>query len=323
MSEHAAQVGNRVVEEGFDIVLAGGCRQFFAPVLPHGIRGVHTVLYLQEPNRPLYEILPGAKPMSAQDAKWMRARERENAARCARILCNSKFSRESILRAYGIDPYVCYLGIDLEKFHPGTLPSKPQVVCVGSLIPAKRPEFVVETVGLLPLPRPKVLWIGNAQDPGYRAHIEQLAKKRGVELEVRILVTDDELVRELQTSRATVYAPRLEPFGYGPLEANACGVPVVGLAEGGVRETVAEGRSGFLVDTLADAADALHRILAAPESLRDSARTWAEEWSMDRAIDRLVGHLEEVESADFEWIGPLERRERRRSSILTEHPEGE
>jgi glycosyltransferase involved in cell wall biosynthesis len=42
------------------------------------------------------------------------------------------------------------------------------------------------------------------------------------------------------------YAPRLEPLGLAPLEAGACGLPVVAVAEAGVRETVVDGITGSL-----------------------------------------------------------------------------
>ena len=44
-----------------------------------------------------------------------------------------------------------------------------------------------------------------------------------------------------------IYMPHNEPFGFAPLEANACGTPVVALAEGGVKETVVTGVNGTLV----------------------------------------------------------------------------
>ena len=52
----------------------------------------------------------------------------------------------------------------------------------------------------------------------------------------------------LQPARATVYAPIMEPFGFVPLESMACGTPVVGVCEGGVRETIRHEETGLLVD---------------------------------------------------------------------------
>jgi glycosyltransferase involved in cell wall biosynthesis len=78
------------------------------------------------------------------------------------------------------------------------------------------------------------------------------------------------LVHLLSSAIALLYTPRLEPFGLAPLEANACGTPVVAVAEGGVRESLTDGDNGILV---ADArpetiAAALLRLLDEPELAR-------------------------------------------------------
>jgi len=55
--------------------------------------------------------------------------------------------------------------------------------------------------------------------------------------------------------------PRLEPFGFAPLEANACGFPVVAVAEEGIRGTVVDGVNGLLVEDHPDAiAHAIQRL---------------------------------------------------------------
>jgi len=57
-----------------------------------------------------------------------------------------------------------------------------------------------------------------------------------------------------------LYAPRLEPVRYAPLEANACELPVVGVAEGGLRETIVDGVNGLLVDPPVALAEGIERI---------------------------------------------------------------
>jgi glycosyltransferase involved in cell wall biosynthesis len=96
-----------------------------------------------------------------------------------------------------------------------------------------------------------------------------------------------------------VYAPRLEPFGFAPLEANACGLPVVAVSEGGLRETIRDGVNGLLVDDdptaiaravdriLTDAAYAARLSAGAEESVR-------REWSLPASIDRLEARLAEA-----------------------------
>jgi len=93
-----------------------------------------------------------------------------------------------------------------------------------------------------------------------------------------------------------LYAPRLEPFGYAPLEASACGLPVVGVREGGVRETVNHGHTGYLADAEpASMGDALAKILSNPDlgrRLGANGRRWvAERWSTEHLTARLEAHL--------------------------------
>jgi glycosyltransferase involved in cell wall biosynthesis len=111
-----------------------------------------------------------------------------------------------------------------------------------------------------------------------------------------------ELVNLLNRATAMLYAPRLEPFGLAPLEANACGLPVIAVPEGGVRETIVHGLNGLLVPP-----DARH-LGAAMEELLDNptyARTLgenavafvADRWSLEAADDRL-------EKALFNLVSP-------------------
>ncbi len=45
-----------------------------------------------------------------------------------------------------------------------------------------------------------------------------------------------------------VFVPLMEPFGLVALESNACGTPIIGMREGGVRESIVDGETGILVD---------------------------------------------------------------------------
>src|SRR5258705_6351165 len=66
----------------------------------------------------------------------------------------------------------------------------------------------------------------------------ELAETVGVDLQIRMIVPDEELVEILNRAALLLYTPSLEPFGFAPLEANACATPVVAGCEGGVRGTV-------------------------------------------------------------------------------------
>ena len=96
-----------------------------------------------------------------------------------------------------------------------------------------------------------------------------------------------------------VYAPRLEPFGLAPLEASACGLPVVAVAEGGVRESVIDGLNGLLVQHQPEAiAHAIQRLVQdknlAAQLSENGSKIVEEKWSVNSAVERLERQLTEV-----------------------------
>jgi glycosyltransferase involved in cell wall biosynthesis len=119
-----------------------------------------------------------------------------------------------------------------------------------------------------------------------------LAAARGVAFTPHLRIPDAEVISLLNRASAMVYAPRLEPFGLAPIEAAACGLPVVAVAEGGVRETVLDDETGLLVANAPEAvAAAVARLLADPALARRlgaAGRANAERrWSLEAATDRI------------------------------------
>ena len=135
---------------------------------------------------------------------------------------------------------MCYLGINSDLFVDKNLNRTHSLVGLGSITPAKNVRLCIEAVGKVSAPRPTLIWVGNIADTGYLDEMKALAHSRDVVFEAKVGVSDSELIDILNHAMALLYAPRLEPFGLAPLEANACGLPVIAVAEGGVRETVVD-----------------------------------------------------------------------------------
>jgi glycosyltransferase involved in cell wall biosynthesis len=316
MDEHCRACAEQIAARDFDILFANSCLLFRASSIGRFCK-LPSVLYLQEPYRRLYEALPrlpGLAPstsgasfaeLKARFVDWremrnkrLQAREEvNNAAAFDRLLVNSYFSRESLLRAYGLDSDVCYLGIDIERFVPRNLPQEDYVVGFGSITREKNLQFCIEAVAHTSLPHPKLVWIGNIAIPSYLEEMHAYAASCGVVFEPKVRISDDEVLDTLSRALVMVYAPRLEPFGLAPLEANACGLPVVAVAEGGVRETIIDQVNGLLVDNYPDAmAAAIQRLRNDPSfasRLGSTGRKAVEaKWGLDRALDRLEQHLQ-------------------------------
>ncbi len=319
IDRHSRECARQITSKGFDVLFAACCMFFHTPPIARFVK-IPSFIYLQEPNRRFYESLPELPwlamswtvkdllrarfwwEVSMRRARLSRIRvlgreERRNALAFDEILVNSFFSRESVLRAFGIDSRVCYLGVDTDKFVNQNKRREPFAVSVGALVPSKNAEFLIQAVGKVSASlRPKLILIANMVDSRYLGQIQTLAEQLQVVFELKHRIEDVELIDTLNKATMMLYAPRLEPFGYAPLEANACGLPVIAVAEGGVRETIQGGVNGIVVEhdpqSMAEAIErllednVLHQRLSQQASEHVRAR-----WSLRSSIDRLEQRL--------------------------------
>ncbi len=324
MDAHCRKCADEINRGGFDILFANSCQFFRATSIGRHVN-LPSVIYQGEPYRWLYEALPRLRWLAPpahnrsllRPSSWrssfvdwrsirnwrVQAREEvNNATAFTKILVNSYFSRESILRAYGVDADVCYLGIDAEHFHDRKLPREDYVIGLGSMTAEKNMALVIEAVGSIAAPRPRLVWVGNIASPGYRDAMVDLAKARDVMLDLRVAISDEEVIDLLNRAVAMVYTPRLEPFGLAPLEANACGLPVVAVPEGGVRESVRHEVNGLLADpdppSIALAITRLRTDTGFAREIGTTGRELVKEkWSLKSATDRIEQRLERYAGA--------------------------
>lgn len=319
---HCRQVAAEMNAWGCDVLFANTAAGIHVPPLARYV-DAPSLLYLQEPQRMLYEAYP-TPPFSAEpggddgrprrpSARWMYGIRRKalrvwnecsDAGTYDCLAVNSLYSRESVLRAYGLDSVVCYLGVDTNAFVPQRNASRDYLVTMGQADAFKNIGFIVAALGCLEeRDRLPLEWIANVTGRGEADKVSALATELGVDLRLRVNVNDDDLVRTLGGARAFVYAPRLEPFGLAPLEAAACGVPSVAVAEGGVREQIVSGVTGILttgrtVDFASGIRD-LVRDKALAADLGVAARSHIEaRWSSEMAVDRIEMLLARI-SADL------------------------
>ena len=326
MNRHSQTCAAAILKGGFYMVFAAPCRFYSVPRLAHFLTGqnLSTALYLQEPARIRYEAMPelpwlAPPPLPAHTfflKRWWKnfsdyrfnyalrldaRRELEDVKHFDLILVNSYFSRESIARIYGLDARVCYLSHDAATFHrlQPPPPRERLVVGLGSMHSIKGVATAIEAVAHLSFPRPSLIWVANSEDSDYRRKMENLAALRQVDFQVRHHIGDDALVDLLNRASLLLYTSHLEPFGYAPIEANACGTPVVAVAEGGIRETVVDGVNGFLRDRdPAALAEAMNRLLTDPSLAYQQGEAGVQmsfgRWSPEQSIDRLEQHLRKL-----------------------------
>ncbi|HLY27937.1 MAG TPA: glycosyltransferase family 4 protein [Aggregatilineales bacterium] len=233
------------------------------------------------------------------------ATDQERSLRATRLfLANSRFTCESMPEATQHRTEFCRLGVNLSQFQPMSgVQQEHCVVSVGELSPRKGFDFIIESLGRIPAEvRPTLKLACNRVEPQERAFIESLAQRHGVRLQVFTEQSAEALRRLYNTARMCVYAPYQEPFGLVPLEAMACGRPIVGVREGGVAESVVPDVTGLLVDRdAAQFGQAVGRLLCdeglAARLGQNGREHVAQHWTWEQSTQTLEGFLQRLAQA--------------------------
>ncbi|SDG86561.1 glycosyltransferase [Pseudonocardia oroxyli] len=138
-------------------------------------------------------------------------------------------------------------GVDTAEFSPGPAPGTRRILCLGRLVRRKGIDELV--AALAEVPAAELLVAGGGRDDPGAGRLRACAREAGVADRVRFLgpVARAEVPALIRSADVVVCAPWYEPFGIVPLEAMACGRPVVATAVGGMKDTVVDGGTGLLV----------------------------------------------------------------------------
>lgn len=153
------------------------------------------------------------------------------------FLANSQNVRRRIRECYGRNSVVVYPPVDVERFQVGERSEDFHLV-VSRLVAYKRIDLAVEAFTRM---GKRLVIVGDGPD---RARLEAMA---GPSVEFLGRASDETVVELMATCRAYVF-PGSEDFGIVPVEAQACGKPVVAYRDGGALETVVEGETGVFFD---------------------------------------------------------------------------
>jgi glycosyltransferase involved in cell wall biosynthesis len=195
---------------------------------------------------------------------------------------------------------VIYPGVRADKFTPlpGTRAPVPTFAYIGRLKRYKGVDLVMRAFARVGHPH-AILEIAGAGD--YRGALESLAASLGLADRVRFLgyVTEAEKLALLRRSWAVALASPKEGWGLTNVEAAACGTPVVASNSPGIRESVLDGRTGFLarhgdVGALAEAMGRIANSSELVESMGATARTFASLFTWDKAASETEAHLRSV-----------------------------
>ncbi|MFH1922749.1 MAG: glycosyltransferase [Planctomycetota bacterium] len=223
---------------------------------------------------------------------WIRQWDHDTSDRVTHFVAASRTVAQRIAESYGRPSRVIYPPVDTQFYTPANEPRNDVYLCLSALVPYKRIDLAIEACNRL---RRRLVVIGSGPE---RRRLDRLA---GPTIELLGWVPGDEIRDHLRRARALLF-PGNEDFGIVPVEAQACGTPVVAFGQGGATETVLpadESHQGtglfFDEQTPESLAQAIQRFEAHPDWFDPQlARQQAERFAADRFERELIGYLEEV-----------------------------
>lgn len=270
----------------------------------HHAGGRHApgVLYCHTPVRAFYDQRPAmlaslpAIPRALFRA-WTRIHaplDRRSVRRIGRVIANSENVRQRIRRYYGRDATVIHPPVATSRFRFEEVGDF--WLSVNRLYPEKRVRLQLETFRRLPRERLVVAggWARGDHSGPYVAGLDPPPN-------VRLLgeVSEDRLAELYGACRGLLATATDEDFGLTPVEAMAAGKPVLATDEGGYRETVVDGETGWLLPARADAfAERIARLDEdALRAMRSACERRARRFDEERFVARMAEVLDETTSS--------------------------
>jgi glycosyltransferase involved in cell wall biosynthesis len=212
------------------------------------------------------------RPLMARLARWDAA----TASRVHRFVANSAYVAGRIRRYYDRESVVVYPPIDTDFFRSSPAGPGDHLLVVSALVPYKRVDRAIDACAQAGV---ALRIVGDGPDR------ERLERRAGAQVSFLGRLSDGAVRDEYQAARATILAGE-EDFGMVPVEAQACGRPVIALGRGGALETVRDGDTGLLFDeptpeSLAGAIERLNGHAFPPERLRAHAETFSRQRHLD------------------------------------------
>jgi len=208
------------------------------------------ICYIHHPPRNLYGYATGSNLQKYWPVRlytifvnfFLRNYDFKTAQRVDYFIANSKETARRVEKFYRRESIVIYPPIETNakcQMLNAKSNSKSYYLSVGRLSWAKRVDFIIEACNKLKLPL-KIVGVGNEE--------EALKKIAGPSVEFLGSISDAELSEVYTNAKALIFCALDEDFGMVPAEAMAYGTPVIGLSQGGVKETVIEEKTGVLFD---------------------------------------------------------------------------
>ncbi|HAT09462.1 MAG TPA: glycosyl transferase family 1, partial [Planctomycetes bacterium] len=178
------------------------------------------------------------RPLWAWQMHRLRQWDALSAQRPDALACNSAYIARRIRHAWGRRAEVIHPPVDTSAFAPGGVRGSA-FLTASRLVGYKRVPLIVEAFATMP--GHQLVVIGDGPE------MAAVRRAAGRAANIRVLghVPRGELIEQMRSARAFVFAAE-EDFGIAPVEAMACGTPVIAFGKGGAAESVVDGETGLL-----------------------------------------------------------------------------
>ena len=240
------QEGERIARR-YPVRVYAGSYSVLAHRPGHGGRALY---YCHTPPRFLYDLcdyysqtLPAwQRPMLAALRAWLQPRYEAAVKNMFIVLANSRNVQQRLKTYLDINAQLVYPPVDIEKFQ--WISDGDYFLSTSRLEPLKRVDVLVEAFKKLPQHK---LIIASG---GSQLEILKRLAANAPNIQFTGWLNESQLHRLVGSCRATLYVPKDEDFGMSPVESMAAGKPVIGVAEGGLLETIQDGETGLLIRLL-------------------------------------------------------------------------
>ena len=274
----------------------------------------NLVWYCQSPNRLAYdsydkvgkESLP-RRLMYSVTVPFFRMLDKFAVGRARKVFASSENIKARLKKYMNVDAEVLYQGVNTDEFYSEK--AKNLFFLYPSRITrSKRFEMAIDAynkMGKKYRDMADFLIVGffDENNPDDEKYYEELTSKyprldndliKLVSLEKGAVLyrslTDKQMKSLYANCLCTVYTPKNEDFGLVPVEAAASGKPCIGINEGGLKETIIDGGTGFLINNVDELTEKMELMLKTPglaQSLGERARLVCnDKFSWDRFFDR-------------------------------------
>jgi len=271
-------LAKKIDQKNYDFVFVHGSKYTQAPFMLRYLKTT-SAYYCQEPLRMIYEeLFDKTNELSIERKLYERSTrkmrkiiDKKNIFSAKILLANSIYTKNNIKKAYGLDATVCYMGVDISKFYPQASKKRFDILFVGSMDEADGYQFLQQGINLMKK-KPIIRYVLRENE----------------------WISDDSVMRKLyNSSKLLTCLGYREPFGLLPLEAQACGIPVVAVCEGGYLDTVKDKVTGFLIKRDPKIlAQTFVKLLDNPEEIgklgENASRNIKENWTWEKSAGNLL-----------------------------------